>query len=238
MRPRLFLPVATILSTVVACSDPVDVPTPDPVEEADVILEPSKDNTLFEDDTGELSNGAGQFLFAGMTKDSLSRRALVHFDVAGSAIPTGSTIDSVQLVLRMDRTIVGDLPVAIHRVLADWGEGASDADFAEGTGAQAETGDATWTHRFYQADAWSTSGGDHAPAASATQMVGDEVRGYTWGTTVQMVSDVQGWLDQPATNFGWIVIADESTHTTAKRFGSREEIAANRPKLRIFYTQP
>lgn len=53
-----------------------------------------------------------------------------------------------------------------------------------------------------------------------------------------MVQDVQGWLDDPTNNFGWIVIADESTHTTAKRFGSREEASANRPKLLIYFTAP
>lgn len=237
MRSRpLTLVIALLLAS--ACSDPSEPPIDPPVEGADVILDPARDNTLFEDPAGELSNGAGQFLFAGMTRDTLSRRALVHFDVAGGGIPAGSVIDSVQLVLRMDRTIVGDIDVAIHRVTANWGEGASDADFAEGTGAQSETGDATWIHRFYDTDPWTTPGGDFDPVASATQTVGDEVRTYAWGSTARMVGDVQGWLDQPTSNFGWIIIADESTHTTAKRFGSREEASANRPKLRIFYTEP
>jgi len=237
MRSSL-APALAMLILVAACSDASGPPIEPPVEGADVVLDPAKDNTLFEDADGELSNGTGQFLFAGMTRDTLSRRALVQFDVAGGGVPPGSVIDSVQLVLRMDRTIVGDIGVAIHRVTADWGEGASDADFAEGTGAQAETGDATWVHRFYATDNWTTPGGDFVAAPSATQTVGDVVRTYAWGSTPQMVTDVQSWLDQPASNFGWIVIADESTHTTAKRFGSREEASANRPKLRIFYTEP
>ena len=237
MRPRAITVLTTAL-LVSACSDPSEPPIEPPVEEADVILDPSKDNTLFEDAAGALSNGEGQFLFAGMTRDTLSRRALVQFDVANGGIPAGSVIDSVQLVLRMDRTIVGDIDVAIHRVAADWGEGGSDADFAEGTGAQSEAGDATWIHRFYDTDAWTTPGGDFDAVPSATRTVGDVVTTYTWGSTVRMVGDVQGWLDQPSSNFGWIVIADESTHTTAKRFGSREEASANRPKLRIFYTEP
>lgn len=234
---RLALAVAGLL-TAAACSDPADPPLNPPVEDADVILEPSKDNSIYEDPAGTLSNGAGVFLFAGVTRDTVARRALVQFDVAGGGIPTGSTVDSVQLVLRMDRTIVGDVEVAIHRMTGDWGEGASDAQFAEGTGAPAETGDATWLHSFYDTSLWTAPGGDFVASPSATRPVGQEITTYAWGSTPRMVADVQGWLDAPTSNFGWIIIADESTHTTAKRFGAREEAPANRPKLRIFYTAP
>lgn len=225
------------LSSFMACGD-AGGPTspPPPGTGPDVTLEPAKDNTLFEE--GPLSNGAGQFLFAGMTVDTVSRRALVQFDVAGSAVPSGATIDSVQFVLRMDRTIVDQIDVAVHRVTADWGEAGSDAEFAEGKGIAAESGDATWLQRFFDTTPWTTPGGDFVAAPSATQIVENDVRPYTWGTTPQLVQDVQGWLDDPTNNFGWIVIADESTHTTAKRFGSREEAAPNRPKLLIYFTAP
>ena len=33
---------------------------------------------------------------------------------------------------------------------------------------------------------------------------------YTW-SSAQMVADVQGWLDNPASNFGWLMLGDEST---------------------------
>jgi hypothetical protein len=52
-----------------------------------------------------------------------------------------------------------------------------------------------------------------------------------------MVSDVQGWLDNPSGNFGWIMIGDESGPLTAKRFDSRENGAVqNRPRLTVFHT--
>jgi serine protease len=51
-----------------------------------------------------------------------------------------------------------------------------------------------------------------------------------------MVADVQSWLDNPATNFGWLVLGDESTGTTAKRFDSRESTSP--PVLTIEYTEP
>src|SRR5437763_11375402 len=49
-----------------------------------------------------------------------------------------------------------------------------------------------------------------------------------------MTADVQSWLDNPATDFGWLVSGDESTSTTAKRFDTRE--SASPPVLTIQYT--
>ena len=48
-----------------------------------------------------------------------------------------------------------------------------------------------------------------------------------------MVADVQSWLDNPASNFGWLVLGDESTIATAKRFDTRE--SASPPVLTIQY---
>jgi hypothetical protein len=52
-----------------------------------------------------------------------------------------------------------------------------------------------------------------------------------------MAADVQGWLDSPATNFGWIIIGNESAALTAKRFDAHES-AATRPILTVYYTVP
>ena len=62
--------------------------------------------------------------------------------------------------------------------------------------------------------------------------------GYTWGTTPQMVADVQTWLDKPATNFGWLLKGDE-TQRSAKRFDSKENGNSNvRPVLLVEYDLP
>ena len=49
-----------------------------------------------------------------------------------------------------------------------------------------------------------------------------------------MVADVQEWLDSPASNFGWLVLGDETAIATAKRFDTRE--SASPPMLTIQYT--
>ncbi|HRQ71573.1 MAG TPA: GC-type dockerin domain-anchored protein [Phycisphaerales bacterium] len=203
----------------------------------DALLVSVRDNTLCETDDGSLSNGAGQHCFAGTTALGEKRRALVAFDVAGF-VPEGSTIVGVTLTLNMSKTIVGGVDVAIHRVMRDWGEGASDAVGAEGQGAPAEPGDATWLHRFYPGEFWDAPGGDFDPAASGSIVVG-AVGAYVWGSTERMVADVQAWLDDPASNFGWTVIADETVIPGAKRFDTREHPdPAVRPVLRVEFEPP
>ena len=72
---------------------------------AQVTLTPTADNTIFSE-SQDISNGAGQFLFAGTLNQGPIRRALLKFDVA-SAIPPGAHIDSASLQLHVSRTISG-----------------------------------------------------------------------------------------------------------------------------------
>lgn len=200
-----------------------------------IALEPMKDNTLYEDAGGALSNGAGFFLFAGQSNLGLRRRGLVAFDVAGS-LPASATIVTAELRLEMNRSVAGTLSVRLHRVLADWGQSTSDADGQEGMGDGSATGDATWLHTFFNTDTWSTAGGDFEPTASASQSVSG-FNLYTWGSTPQMVADVQAWLSTPSSNFGWMILGDESTSRTVKRFSSSENPApSTRPVLTITYS--
>ena len=55
-----------------------------------------------------------------------------------------------------------------------------------------------------------------------------------WLATQQ--ADVQGWINNPAANFGWIVQGNEVTLQSVKRFDSREAGAATRPQLTVVYT--
>ncbi|MDZ4805125.1 MAG: FlgD immunoglobulin-like domain containing protein, partial [Candidatus Eisenbacteria bacterium] len=60
---------------------------------------------------------------------------------------------------------------------------------------------------------------------------------WTWPSTPELVADVQHWLDHPADNHGWIVIGNEATSATAKRFGSRHTFPLTaRPWLTLTYT--
>jgi hypothetical protein len=192
---------------------------------------PSKDNTLYEFDPkeGDFSNALGFHFFAGETAMSELRRGVLAFDIAGS-IPPGSTITAASLSLNMSRSATNTAYVVeLHKLLADWGEGTSIAPGEEGEGAPATTNDATWRHRFFDTIFWTTQGGDFSATVSASQSVGGTGH-YMW-SSAQMVADVQSWLDNPASNFGWLVLGDETAIATAKRFDTRE--SASPPILTI-----
>ncbi len=204
-----------------------------------VTLDALKDNTLYESATGALSNGAGEHFFVGQTgqtsPSSALRRGLIAFDIA-SNVPAGAKITSVTLTLNMSKTSSGAQNIDLRRVLKNWGEGTSNAAANEGSGANAATGDATWIHAFFNTSSWASAGGDFSATASASRSVAD-VGSYAWGSTAQMVSDVQGWLDSPSTDFGWALVGNESLARSSKRFDTKENaVAGVQPKLTVTYT--
>lgn len=202
-----------------------------------VQIPPEKDNTLYQSTGGSLSNGAGQHMFSGRTATGSRRRAIMQFDVDG-AVPAGSTITSVVLTLYMSRTTAAVQTHTLRRVNASWGEGTSDAGGEEGAGAPSTPNDATWLHRFFNTTNWTVAGGEFAAVASASIPV-DSIGFYSWGPTPQMILDVQGWLDNPATNFGWLIVGNEAVSGTSKRFDTRENpTLENHPVLTITFTPP
>jgi hypothetical protein len=119
----------------------------------------------------------------------------------------------------------------------DWGEGSSNADGQEGAGALAMVGDATWLHTFFSSSSWAQPGGDFDDVPLATTLVGGNGR-YQWQST-ELTDSVLSWHTNPLDNFGWMLIGDEVTLGSAKRFDSRENAdAASQPALTIIYTVP
>ena len=205
-----------------------------------VTISASKDNTLYKE-SGLLSNGSGQVFFAGHTGvlTNTVRRGVIGFDIAGP-VPPGATITSVTLTLHLIRVSFAAPPttIGLHRLLADWGEGASDPPFQEGGGAPAEPGDATWLNTFFPGSFWVSPGGDFSATVSASRSVAG-IAFYTWGPTTQMRDDVQSWLDNPSSNFGWLLQGDEILLQSARGFDSRQSLTvANRPVLTVNFTSP
>src|SRR5438105_3893006 len=130
---------------------------------------PDKDNTLFQTSAGNLSDGAGQALYAGRTGQSTLaleiRRGLLHFNL--STIPAGATITSASLRLTAEnRGQNGDRTMTLHKLLQDWGQGTSGGGGSGGgQGGPAALNDATWLYRFYIPSSpslgaqWSLAGG-------------------------------------------------------------------------------
>jgi hypothetical protein len=200
-----------------------------------VVLDAATDATIYEDGDGSLANGSGSFLFTGRSgsqNGSAERRALLAFPIAPS-IPAGSTITSVRLDLMVSRTQSGEQTVGLYRLLEDWSEGPSDAPGEEGSGTPPAAGDVTWTHREFPGTLWSTPGASFAQSASATLQVAG-VGNYSFSSSPELVADVQAWLDDPSSNFGWAVLLSSPPSRSAKRFNSREN-SSGRPTLTVTY---
>lgn len=190
-----------------------------PLESATTTFEPVRDNTVFSNST---SNSAGKgYLYAGRINGGGLRRALMAFDL--SSIPAGTPVASASLSLFANLSS-GNSPgpgsMTLRRVTAQWGEGTSLPSGAGGQGAPATTGDATWLSRIFNTDAWTNPGGDFSGTDTASTVV-DSEGDYAW-SSAQLTADAQAWVDSPSTNQGWILIGDESTDFTAKRFGSKD----------------
>jgi len=196
------------------------------------------------------SNGAGPGLFAGTDGVPQNLRSLIQFNVAGG-VPAGSTITAVKLTLTLGLVAgageTGTRSIELHRLTATWGEGTTESTATTitgtGQGAPANSGDATWTDRFWSSTTpagWTSAGGDFVAAASAATDVGIATGvAYNWLSTPALVADVQGWLDNPSTNDGWLIRNANETPAsrTYRAFWSREASnAALRPQLRIDFT--
>lgn len=189
-------------------------------------LTASQDTTIYQQDS-LASNGAGQFLVSGE-----GVRSLLRFDVA-SAVPSGSTVLDVVLTLNLGETDGTSAQVGILPVTRAWGEAGSDASGNEHTGAPAAPFDATWQYAFYDGSEWSTPGGDLSSLSAQATVAG--IGSYEWFSN-ELISDVQAWVDNATTNFGWAI---STASEQLKSFVSKDSpggILA--PTLEITYEPP
>jgi hypothetical protein len=209
-----------------------------------VTVTAAADATLIEVSPNNSSGGA-EFFNAGTTQNVTRNRALIRFDVS-SQLPQGALITGVSLQLDVVRQPVDGFeasPFSIHRVLRPWGEGTTvPNDNPGGLGGPAAPGDATWSDRFAFDQPWAAPGGEAdidylSLSSGAIIMYGTLDSPYAFESTSESVADVQLWLDDPNSNFGWMLMTDfEDTAFTARRFASREDPLGRGPRLTIEYT--
>jgi hypothetical protein len=205
------------------------------IDAATVTLYAVKDNTLIESATGDRSNGAGEGIFCGRLGSNGNGRKLrlvVAFNLA--SIPANATITAVNLRLYLEQANGGTYTHNVYRLLGDWGEGTSNG--FGGDGAPSTPNDATWIHRFFPSTYWTNPGGDFVAASSASASVGSNTGPVTW-SSAGLISDVQEWVQNPSTNFGWMIRGNETSLSTAKKFiSSNWQGNPDRPRLTVTYT--
>ncbi len=206
---------------------------------ATVTLNAVDDTSIYE------GNPAGDLgattLLAGTNQLIQRGRAMFRFDTA--SIPAGAVISEVQVLLYVTRRPDPDQhggPVdsdfSLYRMFVSWGEGSG----SNATGSVALPGAATWNERFFGSTAWATPGGqigtDFADTPSATTFVSD-VGAYTWASTTELVDDVRSWVENPASNFGFMLVSQsEGMPGSGRRFGSTEQPAGIIPPAQLVVT--
>jgi len=193
-----------------------------------------QDNTLYEDAAGSISNGQGKYLYSGKGSTGLIRRALVRFMLV-EFLPPCSKILNVSLKMHLSGGAAANKTIQLRKIKESWGEGNSDAPGLEEDGTAAAFFDATWKHRYYNTDLWSSAGGEYSAVSSGNATVGGPGF-YTWNSTPQMVSDVQEWADNQSAALGWLLLGDETASSTAKRFHSSEsDTVTFVPEITVIY---
>lgn len=199
-----------------------------------VSLNASADATLNESFPNN-NMGIHSSVLAGTTNASQKRRGLLKFDIAGS-VPVGAIIDSVSLSLAIvGGNVSNGSDFDLFASLKDWNEGTGSGN----NGVSADTSEVTWTSNMHMMSTWAAPGGqagtDYDNIASATATIAG-LGSYSWKG---MEADVQAWLNNPASNFGWFLISQaEGTAGTARRFSSKEGPAASQPVLEVYYSIP
>ncbi|MCI0537645.1 MAG: DNRLRE domain-containing protein [Verrucomicrobiales bacterium] len=208
-----------------------------------IILTPTADTSIMEL-LPHFNFGAQEDLPSGTLGGSANftrSRILVKFDLAG-ALPANTTIHSAILKLTVTRAPDGggvNSIFAAHRILRPWGEGAKKGN-APG-GAMAGVREATWQMRFHPDESWGLPGGqpgvDYVEAPSSSERVlGTGAYEFEFGAMA--ILEMQAWLNDPSSNFGWMLLTQaEQAPKSARRFAAREFPEPNaRPVLIIEFS--
>ncbi|MDA7915733.1 spondin domain-containing protein [Verrucomicrobia bacterium] len=204
---------------------------------ASVTIPASADTSLFEDkptfNLGNLDD-----LPAGTTKNGFKGRMLIQFQ-PDLAIPPGSIVTSASLILHVEKDPKSPQPSVfeLRRILIDWEEGIQSGP----QGATADNGEPSWSHRSAPSTTWSSPGGsigtDFSNDISGTFAMSG-IGNYSFPDNSQLVADVQNFLDNPTSNFGWVIMTQsEEIPSTSRRITTREG-SADVPSLIVTYTLP
>ncbi len=203
-----------------------------------VTLRPVADATLFEASPNNNLGDDGTFM-AGLRPKGGRSRGLLRFDL--TRLPANIVINSAALTLTVTTTppispaFPNPAPSStfdLHRVTQAWVEGNKPSSYG---GMPASLGEVTWNSALTSETRWQNPGGDFVPTVTASHFIAGN-GSYTFSSTPNLMSDVQTWHDNPASNFGWILMSEsEGVSRTVRRFASRES-GSQGPSLVVNFT--
>jgi hypothetical protein len=255
LRPTLTLSaLSTFAGLIVASALPA---------QADVMVDiPAlQDATLFGASPANNNSSSGPGMFVGADGLGNPKRGLIQFNIP-AFVPANATITGASLSLVLGQVAGGGggggdttpRTIRLFDVTTSWSGGTNGTTGfpgpgfgGTGQGFPPNPGDATWNFASFNTVPWNTpgGGGDFVATESADTTVSQNLNtAYVWGSTAQMVADVQGWLDGTLSNFGWLLKNDsEATATTFRAFYTREgaieqNVPQFAPELTVTFTTP
>ncbi len=208
---------------------------------ATISLQPVADATLIEL-APDNNLGGADFFNAGTAGNGHRNRALLFFNPS-EMVPAGAVITSAQLslsVVRQPNSGLQNSIFSLRRALQSWGEGAQvPGEEGLGAGALAQPGETSWNSRFTGGTFWSQPGGqtgvDFSGTMSSSAFVGGAGDEIIFPSSPVLIADVQFWLDNPSSDFGWLLKTEsEALGKTARSFASSE--SGFGPTLTLNYT--
>jgi hypothetical protein len=256
MNPRsaIKLSVATILGSILMAAG-------QPAHAGVLVIPALQDATLFGASAANNNSSSGPGMFVGPDQGNNPKRGLIEFNIP-AFVPAGATITgaSLSLVLGM---VAGQgmanadttpRTIRLFDVTTNWAGGTNGTTGfpgpgfgGTGQGFAPNPGDVTWNFAKFNTIPWTTpgGGGDFVSTESADTLVSQNLNTpYVWGSTAQMVADVQGWLDGTLPNFGWLLKNDsEGTPQTFRAFYTREgaieqNVPQFAPELTVDFVEP
>jgi hypothetical protein len=190
---------------------------------ADTTNLPPVADTYLQNTLPDANFGGSPVILVGVSASLTPKANHALFQFSLASIPTNATITGAT---RSEDSVSGSRPAVnydLYRLLQNWDEA-----------------EATWNLRVAPSTTWTSPGGqagtDYIATPSTTAPI-DVPPATNNFRSATMVADLQLWLSNPGTNFGWIVIAVGEQAGSGKQLGSREDII-NSPVLEVQFTVP
>jgi len=211
-----------------------------------VSITTSRDATIVQSADGSTGNSTGLVYVGCVGKpNNIIRRGLFYFNIAGN-VPSNAIIDSVKLSLSFYMGY--NTTLMMYKTTSNWTEGTSFT--TGGLGVAATPSDVTWLHSSFNTTKWTIPGGDYDSQLSATKSITSSTTNILLSTET-MKTQVQDWLTNPNTNYGWLLKLDNEALSQAgvmTKIYSKEcdgngttavpPSADKIPTLNVYYTIP